>query len=87
LGGQINLVSKSAFDTGDFFTAQALGGWTSQDGKVVPDKHANLRASATGAMTFGHDDQFGLVLSGEYQRLHASALASLPGDTGGAGWT
>ncbi|MET4897857.1 TonB-dependent receptor [Sphingomonadaceae bacterium jetA1] len=87
LGGQLNLVSKSAFDTGNFFTAQALGGWTSQDGKVVPDRGANIRASATGALTFGAGDQFGLVLSGEYQQLHASALASLPGDSGGAGWT
>lgn len=85
LGGQINLVSKSAFDTGNFVTAQALGGWTSQDGKVVPDKRANIRASATGAAKFG--DALGVVLSGEYQRLQASALASLPGDTGGAGWT
>ncbi|WP_084579559.1 TonB-dependent receptor [Sphingomonas azotifigens] len=87
LGGQINLVSKSAFDTGPFVTAQALGGWTSQGGKVVPDKRANLRASATAATTFGSAHQFGVVLSGEYQRLQASALASLPGDTGGAGWT
>ncbi|MEP9359943.1 TonB-dependent receptor [Sphingomonas sp. KR3-1] len=87
LGGQLNLVSKSAFDTGNFFSAQALGGWTSQDGKVVPDKHANIRADATAAAVFGNDHQFGLVLSGEYQQLHASALASLPGDTGGAGWT
>jgi iron complex outermembrane receptor protein len=87
LGGQINLVTKSAFDTGNFITAQALGGWTSQDGKVVPDNHANIRASATGALLFGAEKQFGFVLSGEYQQLHASALASLPGDTGGAGWT
>ena len=87
LGGQLNLVSKSAFDTGNFLTAQALGGWTSQDGKVVPDKRANIRASATGAATFGNEGQFGIVMSGEYQRLQASALASLPGDTGGAGWT
>lgn len=87
LGGQLNLVTKSAFDTGNFFSGQFLGGWTSQDGKVVPDGNANIRADATGAVVFGSDHQFGLVLSGEYQQLHASALASLPGDTGGAGWT
>ncbi|WP_380785494.1 TonB-dependent receptor [Sphingomonas sp. R86521] len=87
LGGQLNLVTKSAFDTGSMLTAQALGGWTSQSGKVVPDKHANIRADATAAMLFGADKQFGLVLSGEYQQLHASALATLPGDTAGAGWT
>lgn len=87
LGGQLNLVTKSAFDTGTMLAAQFLGGWTSQTGKVVPDNHANIRADATGAILFGAEKQFGLVLSGEYQQLHASALASLPGDTGGAGWT
>ncbi|UAK23347.1 TonB-dependent receptor [Sphingomonas nostoxanthinifaciens] len=87
LGGQLNLVTKSAFDTGNYFTAQALGGWTSQTGKVVPDARANIRASGTGAVLFGADKQFGFVLSGEYQRLDNSARATLPGDTGGAGWT
>lgn len=87
LGGQLNLVTKSAFDTGTMLTAQALGGWTSQSGKVVPDKRANIRADATSALLFGAEKQFGLVLSGEYQQLHASALATLPGDTAGAGWT
>ncbi len=86
LGGQLNLVTKSAFDTGTSITARALGGWTSQTGKVVPDRHANIRADATGALLFGANREFGLVVSGEYQQLHASALASLPGDTGGAGW-
>lgn len=87
LGGQLNLVTKSAFDTGTSLTAQAMGGWTSQTGKVVPDRNANIRADATGAVLFGARHEFGLVVSGEYQRLHASALASLPGDTAGAGWT
>lgn len=87
LGGQLNLVTKSAFDTGTMLSAQALGGWTSQSGTVVPDHHANIRADATGALLFGANKEFGLVLSGEYQQLHASALATLPGDTAGAGWT
>jgi iron complex outermembrane receptor protein len=87
LGGQLNLVTKSAFDTGTMLAAQALGGWTSQSGKVVPDDHANIRVDATGALLFGANKQFGLVVSGEYQQLHASALARLPGDTAGAGWT
>lgn len=87
LGGQLNLVTKSAFDTGTSLTAQAIGGWTSQTGKVVPDRNANIRADATGAILFGANHEFGLVVSGEYQQLHASALANLPGDTAGAGWT
>ncbi|QJU59873.1 TonB-dependent receptor [Sphingomonas sp. AP4-R1] len=87
LGGQINLTTKSAFDTGNFVTAQALGGWTSRDGKVAPADRANIRASGTAAYLFGAEKQFGLVVSGEYQRIQTSALASLPGDTGGGGWT
>lgn len=86
LGGQINLVTKSAFDTDTMFTARALGGWTSQDGKVAPENRANIRADATGAVRFGANKEFGLVVSGEYQRIIGSALASLPGDSGGAGW-
>lgn len=87
LGGQINLVTKSAFDTGTTVTARALGGWTSQTGKVAPEDRANIRADATGSLLFGANKEFGLVVSGEYQRLHASAVSSLPGDTAGAGWT
>lgn len=86
LGGQINLVTKSAFDTGNYFSGKALIGQTSQKGKVVPDDSVNIRADATAAALFGAEKQFGIVISGEYQRLGNSALASLPGDSGGAGW-
>ncbi|VXC99800.1 TonB-dependent receptor [Sphingomonas sp. 8AM] len=89
LGGQINIVSKSAFDgRGDgFFIVNANGGYNYTAGKLVRDGGAAIRTDATAATRFGPGDQFGIVASAEYQRLPSTARAELPGDTNGAGWS
>nr|WP_315399822.1 TonB-dependent receptor [uncultured Duganella sp.] len=89
LGGQVNLVTRSAFgiDEERFFVAGASTGRNSSAGKFVADDQASYRADATGALLFGDTNEFGLVVSGELQRLPSSAFSELPGDTNGAGWT
>ncbi|TCM02900.1 TonB-dependent receptor [Sphingomonas sp. PP-CC-3G-468] len=89
LGGQINIVSKSAFDgRGDrFFVANVNGGYNDTSGKLIQKGGASIRADATGAMRFGADRTFGIVASVEYQRLPSTARAELPGDSNGAGWS
>jgi TonB-dependent receptor len=89
LGGQINIVSKSAFDgRGDrFFVVNANGGYNDTAGKLIRKGGPSVRADATGAMRFGANRDFGVVASVEYQRLPSTARAELPGDTAGAGWS
>lgn len=89
LGGQINIVSKSAFDQGGrrFFVLNASGGYNDTAGKLVRAGGPSIRADATGSTRFGAGDQFGVVASVEYQRLPSTARAELPGDTAGAGWS
>lgn len=89
LGGQINIVSKSAFDQNGkrFFVVNANGGYNDTAGKLVRGGGAAIRADATASTLFGPGEQFGIVASVEYQRLPSTARAELPGDTAGAGWT
>lgn len=89
LGGQINIVSKSAFDQNGarFFAVNANGGYNDTAGKLVRGGGASIRTDATAATLFGPGEHFGVVASVEYQRLPSTARAELPGDTGGAGWS
>ena len=89
LGGQINIVSKSAFDgRGDpFLVVNANGGYNDTAGKLVRRGGPAVRADATASTRFGANREFGIVASVEYQRLPSTARAELPGDTGGAGWS
>lgn len=89
LGGQVNLVTRSAFgiDEERFFVASAAAGQNSSAGKFIANDTTSYRADATGSLLFGDRKQFGLVVSGEVQRLPSSAFSELPGDTNGAGWT
>ncbi|WP_374130327.1 TonB-dependent receptor [Sphingomonas sp. 28-62-20] len=89
LGGQINLVSKSAFTgRGDRFLAvNGFGGFNDSSGNFIAERKPSVRADATASAVFGADRSFGIVLSGEYQRIYSAALTELPGDTAGAGWT
>ncbi len=89
LGGQINIVSKSAFDGRDdrFFVVNANGGHNDTAGKLIRRGGPAIRADATGAARFGADRTFGIVASVEYQRLPSTARAELPGDSNGAGWS
>lgn len=89
LGGQLNLVSRSAFNGRQkrFFAINASVGSNSTAGEFLSETKPSLRADATGSMVFGARDQFGLVVSAEYQNLSSSAFSELPGDTFGAGYT
>ncbi|MDR6116280.1 MULTISPECIES: TonB-dependent receptor [unclassified Sphingomonas] len=89
LGGQINIVSKSAFDQQghSFFVVNANGGYNDTTGKLVRGGGASIRTDATASRVFGSGDQFGVVASVEYQRLPSTARAELPGDSNGAGWS
>lgn len=89
LGGQINVVSKSAFDgrSDRFFVVNANGGYNDTAGKLIEKGGASIRTDATGALRFGPDKSFGIVASVEYQRLPSTARAELPGDSNGAGWS
>mgnify|MGYP001627295719 CR=1 FL=1 len=89
LGGQLNIVSRSAFDTRKsvFFAANASVGENSTSGSFLNDKKRNIRADATGSIVFGERDQFGLTVSAEYQQLWSAVNSELPGDTNGNGWT
>nr|KIS31791.1 hypothetical protein TQ38_15430 [Novosphingobium sp. P6W] len=89
LGGQINIVSKSAFDQSgkNFFVANASGGYNDTAGKLIRKGSPSIRADATGSKVFGSEDQFGIVASVEYQRLPSTARAELPGNDVGNGWS
>lgn len=89
LGGQINIVSKSAFDQGRrrFLVVNAFGGINDTAGKLISRDRASVRADGTASTIFGPDGQFGVVAAVEYQRLPSTARAQLPGDTFGGGWS
>ncbi len=89
LGGQLNIVSRSAFDAPDgrFLVANASIGRNSTTGSFLADSAPNVRADVTGSFLFGGEKQFGLTLSAEYQKLSSAAFSELPGNTTGNGWT
>ncbi len=89
LGGQLNIVSRSAFDaaSGRFLVTNASLGLNTSSGEFLADRQANVRIDATGSFVFGAEDNLGLTLSAEYQKLYSSAFSELPGDTNGNGWT
>jgi iron complex outermembrane recepter protein len=89
LGGQLNIVSRSAFDApdGKFIALNASIGRNSTAGSFLASAKPNIRADATGSFLFGSDRQIGLTLSAEYQKLYSAAFSELPGDIAGNGWT
>lgn len=89
LGGQLNIVSRSAFEAPKdlFFVANGSIGQNSTSGSFLNDEAQNIRADATGSIVFGARDEFGLTLSAEYQELYSAVNSELPGDTNGNGWT
>lgn len=89
LGGQLNIVSRSAFTARDdrFFALNAYAGTNSTAGTFLAEERPSFRADATGSLIFGAEDQFGLVVSAEYQNLSSAAFSELPGDTNGNGYT
>ncbi len=89
LGGQLNIVSRSAFTAGKekFFVLNASAGQNSTSGSFIEEKKPSFRADATGSMIFGKNGDWGLTVSAEYQKLFSAAFSELPGDTNGDGWT
>ncbi|WP_298284518.1 TonB-dependent receptor [Novosphingobium sp.] len=89
LGGQLNIVSRSAFDapSGQFIVTNASIGQNTSAGDFLAKSQPNVRIDATGSFVFGADNNFGLTVSAEYQKLYSSAFSELPGDTNGNGWT
>ena len=89
LGGQINIVSKSAFDgrSDRSLVLNANAGDNDTAGKLVRGGGVTIRTDATAAARFGTNRNFGVVASAEYQRLPSTARAELPGDSNGAGWS
>ncbi|MFT8480158.1 TonB-dependent receptor [Gluconobacter oxydans] len=86
IGGQVNMVTKNAFDYGNTFDTQLLGGWNNLAGSVVQPMHENWRVDGALTRVFGKNKEFGFVLSGNYQELHSATHAILPGDSSGDGW-
>lgn len=80
LGGQVNIVPKSAFEQSKrrLFVVNASGGLNDSTGKLVSRDRLSYRADATGSFLFGDQDQFGIVASAEYQRLTSSVRAEMP---------
>ncbi len=69
IGGVINVTTRSAFDMGrPFFSGMASYGDYERSGGVRNDKPSYRLAFATG-MTFGDQDQWGVVLGASHEQL------------------
>jgi TonB-dependent receptor len=73
IGGQVNLLTRSAFDTEGFnaVTTAMIGEFSADGAPVGLDEKSGSnsltwRADTTISNTFGDDDQFGFVLSASY---------------------
>ena len=83
VGGSIDLRTRSAFDFGGkpFLNLDAGAAYTSDKGEPKAQDDFGLRASATGGFTFGPDQQFGLVVSANYQRQESTTDAHMTSDS------
>jgi TonB-dependent receptor len=83
IGGAINLKTRSAFDPGGkrFFTLEGGLGHASDTGHPRPQDDVGYRLIGTASTTFGADDRFGVVVSGNYQRLENYTDAHMTTDT------
>jgi iron complex outermembrane receptor protein len=84
LSGQLNLITASAFDRDEpFGTVRLSVGENSTAGNVLDDQGYNVRGSGLYTTTFGALDQFGLVVSGSYEKFYATTFDSRPGGESG----
>ncbi len=82
VGGAIDLRTRSAFDAkGRFFALEAGGAHTSDKSKPQRQSDFGFRGTATGSMTFGPENQFGVVVSANYQKLQSSTDAHMTSDS------
>lgn len=83
IGGAINLKTRSAFDPGGKRFVTIEGGLARPSDVGRPRKQPALggRVITTGSTTFGADEQFGIVFSGNWQRTDNYTDAHMTTDT------
>lgn len=76
IGGRIDLVTRSAFDRRDtlFSTNAAVGAWEYDD-QGPEDIDPSMRFDGVFSTQFGADDQFGVVVAGNYWKRDTYALS------------
>lgn len=76
IGGNIALVTRSAFDKdGVFFVANGAGGIMEHTDQGADDVDPSARLDMTFSNTFGDRDQFGVVIAGNYWKRDTYALS------------
>lgn len=88
IGAAIDLQTRSAFDNAGrpFLSVEAGAANPSQHGQVQKQDPIGLHASVTASRTFGSDDQFGIVVSANYQRLENNSDVHATGDSNYLGY-
>ena len=82
LSGQLNLVTRSAFDTGRTLLTRFTLGNNSTSGDFFDDQGNNSRAEVTFTNVFGANDNIGFVGALSYQDFYSSNLEEKPGSRG-----
>lgn len=86
LGGQVNLVTRSAFDKPDgFIVVNGALGQASSAGDFVDASKPSQKANVTASRVFGDRGQLGVVISADWQKLYSTSHSQLPGDDA-SGW-
>jgi TonB-dependent receptor len=83
IGGAIDLKTRSAFERGGktFFTIEGSGGAASDASKPRDQDRIGQRLLSTGSFTFGSENQYGAVVSANYQKLQTSTNTHMTTDT------
>lgn len=83
IGGAIDLKTRSAFERNGrpFFTFEGAGGGASDASRPRKQDRLGERLTGTGSATFGPQRQYGVVVSGNYQKLATSTDTHMTTDT------
>ena len=84
LSGQLNLVSRSAFDSGRSLSTRLAVGDNSTSGEWLDNQDPNSRAEITYTDIFGQNEQFGIVAALSYQNFYSTNFEEKPGAIGNA---
>ena len=82
LSGQLNLVTRSAFDAGRSLSTRYTVGDNSTSGEFFDAQGSNTRAEVTFTNVFGATDNIGFVGALSYQNFYSSNLEEKPGSRG-----
>ena len=82
LSGQLNLVTRSAFDADRALSTRFTVGDNSTSGDFFDDQGNNTRAEMTFTNVFGANDNIGFVGALSYQNFYSSNLEEKPGSRG-----